>query len=246
MTGLPAVSPRTSRTLDSLLVDAKINEPSFRTGLVSRAPLVAAARASARRIVAITAPAGYGKSSLLAEWARHEDRPVAWVSLDRFDDDPVALLRVLAASFVSATGGDRRLAQDMQVHSDAALSRAAPRLATALRTAPRPFVFLVDDLHVITSPACHDVLSVVLAGVPDGSQMVAASRATQPHVSRARASGDVLEIGVTELALDADGARQIFREERVPATPALLETVTARTEGWPVGLHLAAMIARDS
>jgi len=246
VTGLSDVSTGTSPALDVLLIDAKLAVPSFRTGFVSRADIVAAARASGRRVVAVTAPAGYGKTSLLAEWAEREDRPVAWVSLDRFDDDPVTLLRALAWAFVSATDADPHLVDDMQVHSVAALSRAAPRLAAALRRSVRPFVLILDDLHVLTSAACHDVLSVVVAGVPDGSQLIVASRSMQPHVARGRASGDVLEIGTSQLALDADGAGTIFREARVPVTPDLLATVTARTEGWPAGLHLAALIARES
>src|ERR671911_1689086 len=113
--------------------------------MVSRAALIQQASEGDPRIVVVTAPAGYGKSVLLAEWARQEDRAGAWASLDRFDDDPVALLRLLASSFVSATGAAPALVNDMQVHAAAALSRAAPRLASALREEPRPFVFLIDD-----------------------------------------------------------------------------------------------------
>lgn len=246
VTGLSEVSPPTSPQLDALLLDAKLAVPAFRPGFVSRTPLVTAGRKSDQRLVAITAPAGYGKTSLLAEWAAGEQRAVGWASLDRFDDDPVALLKTLASAFASATSADDGLVDDMQVHSVAALSRAAPRLASALHRSARPFVLIVDDLHVLTSAACHDVLSVVVGGIPEGSQLVAASRSTQPHVARSRASGDVFEIGAADLALDAEGARQIFRHARVPATTKLLDTVTARTEGWPAGLHLAALIVRES
>ena len=66
---------------------------------MSRAELIQTARASDCRVVGITAPAGYGKSTLLAQWASAEDRRVAWVSLDRFDDDPAALLALLASAY---------------------------------------------------------------------------------------------------------------------------------------------------
>ncbi len=75
--------------LEAVLLDAKLSVPTRRQDSVSRADLVLRARSSESRIVAVTAPAGYGKSTMLAEWAESEDRPVAWVSLDRFDDDPV-------------------------------------------------------------------------------------------------------------------------------------------------------------
>ena len=127
-----------------------------------------------------------------------------------------------------------------------ALGRAAPRLASAFRTSPVPFVLMLDDLHELRSPACHDVLSVVISGIPPGSQLVAASRSEQPHLPRLRASGDALDFAVSDLALDAAGAEQIFAQAHVAITPELAAAVTARTEGWPVGLYLAAVIASDS
>ena len=105
---------------------------------------------------------------------------------------------------------------------------------------------MLDDLHELRSPACHDVLSVVISGIPHGSQLVAASRSEQPHLPRLRASGDTVEIAAGDLALDAAGAEQIFAEAHVDITHELAAAVTARTEGWPVGLYLAALIAKDS
>ena len=95
------------------------------------------------------------------------------------------------------------------------MGRAAPRLAAAFRTSPVPFVLMLDDLHELRSPACHDVLSVVISGIPPGSQLVAASRAEQPHLPRLRASGDALEFLASDLALDAAGAEQIFSQAHV-------------------------------
>ena len=78
---------------------------------------------------------------------------------------------------------------------------------------------MLDDLHELRSPACHDVLGVVISGVPAGSQLVAASRSEQPHLPRLRASGDALELVASDLALDAAGAEQIFAEAHVSLTP---------------------------
>jgi LuxR family maltose regulon positive regulatory protein len=232
--------------LDSSLLEAKLSVPLPRPGFVSRSSTIERARASNARVVAISAPAGYGKSSLMAEWAADEDRAVAWVLLDRFDDDPVGLLTLLASAFVRATGSDPSIIRDMRVHTLATLARAAPRLAAALRNAEQPFVFMVDDLHLLTAPSCHDVLSVAMAGIPEGSQFVSASRVSQPHVPPRRAIGDVLEIGPDDLAMDPAGAREIFRRADVDLTPELAAAVTVRTEGWPVGLHLAAMVAHET
>jgi LuxR family transcriptional regulator, maltose regulon positive regulatory protein len=159
--------------LRQLLLDAKFSVPPPRPGSVSRAGLIEAARSGGHRIVGITAPAGYGKSTLLAQWARAEDRPVAWVSLDRFDDDPATLLTSLAAAYCRAGLGSAELIADLAGHGVSALGRAAPRLASATRASAVPFVFMLDDLHEVRSPGCHDVLGVVISAIPPGPSWLA-------------------------------------------------------------------------
>src|SRR6516164_6887664 len=129
------------------LPDAKFSVPEPRPGAVSRSGLIGTARSSDCRLVAVTAPAGYGKSTFLAEWAAAEDRPVAWVSLDRFDDDPAMLLVSLASAYCRAGLGRAGLVADMGGPGASALGRAAPLLAAAFRTCPVPFVLMLDDLH---------------------------------------------------------------------------------------------------
>lgn len=231
---------------DEVLLDSKLSVPPSRPGFVSRAGLIEAARANGCRVVGVTAPAGYGKSTMLVEWAGAEDRRVAWVSLDRFDDDPALLLSLLASAYARISPGNADLIADMGGLGVSVLGRAAPRLAAAFRTSPVPFVLMLDDLHELRSPACHDVLGVVLSGIPRGCQLVAASRFEQPHLPRLRASGDALELRASDLALDAAGAEQIFAQAQVGLTRELAAAVTERTEGWPVGLYLAALIAHDS
>src|SRR5215470_2451553 len=224
--------------------DAGIPQPC--PGAVGRAGLVDTARWSGRRVVAVTAPAGYGKSTFLAEWAAAEDRRVAWVSLDRLDDDPARLLVSLASAYCRAGLGSADLVADMGGPGVSVLGRAAPRLASEIRASPVPFVLMLDDLHQLRSPACHDVLSVVIPAIPHGSQLAAAGRSEQPHLPRLRVSGDALEFGAGDLALDAAGAQQIFALKQVSLTPELAAAVTERTEGWPAGLYLAAVIAKQS
>ena len=228
--------------LESVLLDAKLSVPHRRAGSVSRAGLIETARASGCRVVGVTAPAGYGKSTLLTEWGLLDDRRVAWVSLDRLDDDPSALLTVLASAYARILGR-ADLVADMRGLGASALGRAAPRLASAMRASPVPFVLILDDLHELRSPACHDVLSVVISGIPHGSRLIAGV-APAAHLPRLRASGDAEEIAAADLALDVAGAEQIFAEAHVSVTHEQAAAVTARTEGWPVGLYLAALIAR--
>jgi hypothetical protein len=168
-------------TLDALLLDSKLSVPQPRPGSVSRAGLIETARGSGCRVVGVTAPAGYGKSTLLAEWALAEDRRVAWVSLDRFDDDPALVLSLLASAYARVWPASADLIADVSGAGLSVLGRAAPRLASAFRASPVPFVLMLDDLHELRSPACHDVLGVVISGIP---QALSWSR-------RAAAQGDV-------------------------------------------------------
>ena len=231
--------------LDELLLDAKLARPRPQPGSVSRAPLIATARTSTCRVVGLTAPAGYGKSTLLAEWAGSEDRPVGWVSLAHSDDDPAALLYLMASAYGRASGNTDVVAE-MGGLGVSVLGRSAPRLAAALHASPAPFVLMLDDLHELQSRDCHDALSVLISGVPRGSQLVVASRSEQPHLARLRASGDALEFVASDLALDAAGAAHIFAQAHLDISPETAAAVTARTEGWPVGLYLAAVIARNA
>ena len=141
--------------------------------------------ASDCRVVGVTAPAGYGKSTLLAEWARAEDRPVAWVSLDRFDDDPAALLALLASAYARIVAGQRRPGRR---HAAASGSRSSGgRRPPGGRVPDQPGPVRADAGR----PARVAVARLPRRagrgdlGDPAGSQLVAASRSEQPHLAAA-------------------------------------------------------------
>jgi LuxR family maltose regulon positive regulatory protein len=230
--------------IERLLHQAKLDVPHRPVAAVSRAGLIDAAIRSGRRIVSVTAPAGYGKSTLLAQWAHRDERAVAWVSLDGWDDDPLSLLVTLASAFTTLDDAPAGLVQDMIRAGPSVLGRAAPRLATVIANVDAPFLLVLDDLQAVRSPACHDVLGLLLDAVPPGSQVVIASRYEQPHLPRLRAHARTVEIGPKDLALDVAAAEQIFATTHVAVSRELLEAVAERTEGWPVGIYLAALIAR--
>jgi LuxR family maltose regulon positive regulatory protein len=126
---------------------------------------------------------------------------------------------MLASAYTRVFSHDSDLIGDMGGSS--VLGRAAPRLAAAFKSGPAPFVMMLDDLHVLRSKSCHDVLSVVISGIPRGSQFVTASRSEQPHVPRLRAEGDALDVGVRDLALDEARAGQILAGAHVMLTRVL-------------------------
>src|SRR3954447_19672519 len=143
------------------VLESKIQPPSLRPGTVPRTPLVNRLRAATpRRIATIIAPAGYGKTTLLAQWAERDPRPFVWVSVDEHDDDPIVLLRHLAAALdtVAPLGPDviDALARPLE----SVWTSVVPRLA-ALIAAAQPIVIVLDDVHLLRSVAAVEVLSAV-------------------------------------------------------------------------------------
>jgi LuxR family maltose regulon positive regulatory protein len=242
-TVLESTRPAASVTpgLGGILLAGKVAVRPARQGAVSRRRLIDSARSHAARIVGVTAPAGYGKSTMLAEWAATESRPVAWASLDRLDDDPVTLLTLLATASATVSPRAAEVVAEMRGVGSTPLARSAPMLAAALTQASGPFVLFVDDVHTVPSLECQDVLEVVLGGVPEGSQVVLASRHEQSYLARLRIDATTREIGVDELRIDGDGARTIFDEAGVAVSDDDLAAVVERCEGWPTGIFLCAL-----
>ena len=141
---------------------------------------------------------------------------------------------------------DSSFVSEMAGPGASALGRMAPRVAAAFRASPEPFVLMLDDLHEVRSPACHDVLSVAISGIPAGSQLVAASRSEQPHLARAPGRPATRwSWGWVSSRSTPQGPNRSSRPANVSVTRELAEIVTERTEGWPAGVYLAALIARD-
>lgn len=232
------------RSLSADLLMTKTSVRPRRSGAVTQRKVIDRARRSTARVVAVTAPAGYGKSTMLAEWAAVESRVVAWASVDGYDDDPVALLILLAAAFGEISPSARDVALQMGGMGAGVLGRSAPMLAAAVSQAPAPFVLFVDDIHTASSDACRDVLEVVLAGVPAGSQIVLASRHEQPYLARLRAHGTTFEVSPNDLRIDRDGARVIFKGAGVSMSDDDLDLAVDRCEGWATGLFLCALAVR--
>lgn len=236
-----AESLLTEQSLSSQLRTTKTTVRRQRVGSVSRRDVIDRARRSNAHLVAVTAPAGYGKSTMLAEWAAREDRPTGWATVDTQDDDPVALLTLLAAACADISPRARGVALEMGNVGAGVLGRSAPMLAAALADAQSPFVLFVDDIHAASSDACRDVLEVLLDAVPDGSQIVLASRHEQPYLARLRAEGTTFEITANELRIDREGAKTIFRGADAKVSDEDIDLAVDRCEGWATGLFLWAL-----
>lgn len=227
------------------VVESKLATPFGRPGLVRRTRVLdVLASQSTVSTVAVVAPAGYGKSTLLHQWTDQSARTTAWLTLDSDDNDPVVLLTYLAIALDRVLPVDPELFRLLAVEQPSvpAISRALGGAFAALTGA----ALVLDDVHRLENPRCHDVLASLVEHVPAGSQIALASRARLPlPVSRLRAEGRVVEIGPTQLALDLAEATAVLDSEDTQLPPAHVRDLVAVTEGWPVAIYLAGRSARE-
>ena len=234
---------------DVLLV-TKLHVPRRRPGFVPRPRLVGRLEEGlARGLVLVCAPAGSGKTVLLADWARHGGRPVAWLSLDVGDNDPARFWRHVVAALGQARPGIGELAGPvlgpLEASSPDGLVMA---LINELAADPREdeVLLVLDDYHLIDSQPVHGSLLFLLEHLPPGLRMVLASRSDPPlPLARLRAGGQLAELRAAELRFTADEAAALLREAigaELPGTA--VAALTVRTEGWAAGLQLAGLSLR--
>ena len=226
------------------LLEAKLLIPRRHAGTVRRTRLLRTLRSSADRpLISLLAPPGYGKTSLLVQWVSEDSRPIAWVTVDDADNDPVVFLTYLATAI------DRRTPIDPDIF-DAIVSGAVSNRAVVgrlLAAASRhPVLVAIDDAHRITAQACLDPLAELIVQLPDTSQVVLAAR--EPidlPFARWRGDGSLLEIGPGEFAMDEEEAAGLNRGELLLSAGEIRELMR-QTGGWPAALALAALGARRS
>jgi LuxR family maltose regulon positive regulatory protein len=225
------------------LVEAKFLPPTRRQATIDRPRLFELLMAtSGPHVVAITAPPGYGKTTLLAQWLAREPRPVAWLTVDDLDNDPAVLLSYLAAALDRILPVGASIRSALSAPRERILMTAVPRLATALDGWGRPGALVLDDVHRLVDRTSLDALTALLDHLPPSFRVVIAGR-SEPDLgfARRRAAGDLLEIGTDLLALTDAETGAIAAAEGHPLSPDQARALTARTEGWVAGVHLAAL-----
>jgi LuxR family maltose regulon positive regulatory protein len=234
---------------ESPLVLTKIEPPRIRPGHVPRTELVERLRhALHRRLNLVAAPAGWGKTSLLAEWLSVEDEVTfAWLTLDEGDNDPARFWAYVSAAL-------RKAGVDVPATFEAAVSApgtvageaALPVLVNAL-VQSREHALVLDDYHLIAEPEIHDGVRFLLDHLPVCSHLVIATRMEPPvDVSRLRARGELGEILADQLRFSDAEAETLLNDTLELALPEEdLDLLSARTEGWAAGLYLAGLSLRD-
>ncbi len=224
------------------ILESKLTLPFARGGTVPRAALVRRLENAATPLIAVVAPPGYGKTTLLVQWAAQAQRPFAWLSLDQHDNDPAVLLTYIAVALHRVEPVDPEILRMLTSQSMLVPQAVLPRLAAVLATRARPLTLVLDNLELLHNRHCTDAVGVLAAHLRSGSQLALASRSEPPlPVELLRAQGRVLEIGATELAMDQREGRALLEGVGVRLPGAEAAKLIRRTEGWPVGLYLAAL-----
>jgi len=235
---------------EPVLVATKLRPPQSRRPLVERTALLGRLDAAAARLVLIAAPAGWGKSTVAASWcARRADREaVAWVSLDREDDEPTRFwAHVVGALAAAAPGLSSRPAALLHAPGTTVVRHVLPALVNELEELAVPVNLVLDDLHLVREGEVHEALGFLIAHAPAHLRIVIATRADPPlPLARMRASGELAEIRAADLAFsDAEAGRMLAESLELRLGPDDVRVLRARTEGWAAGLCLAGLRARS-
>jgi LuxR family maltose regulon positive regulatory protein len=229
------------------LLASKFRRPLMQPGTVHRLPLIERLAGGDRcPIVSVVAPPGYGKTTLLSQWAERNGQAFAWVSVDEGDNDPKVLLTYVAEALNAVEPIDERVFDALASPGSSVPGSVVPRLGSAFWSMTSPVVLVLDDVHVLRNSECRAALSVLADHVPGGSRLALAGRAEPPlRVARLRAEGRILEIGPEDLSLTAEEASSLLRNADVALGQDEVAELHRRTEGWPAGLYLAALYLKE-
>jgi LuxR family maltose regulon positive regulatory protein len=225
------------------LLATKLYVPLVRPGLVPRLRLIERLDASLpRKLTLVSAPAGFGKTTLVSAWAARCGRPVAWFSLDEGDNDPARFLAYLAAAL-------RTVGVEIEedVAADASTSAAAEECLTVLinrvAAAPEPLVLVLDDYHLVTAQQVHDAVAFLLEHLPDNLHLAIATRADPPlPVARLRGQEQLSELRLSDLRFTLEEASEFLERAMGPVLSGDdVAALASRTEGWIAGLQMAAL-----
>jgi LuxR family maltose regulon positive regulatory protein len=223
----------------------KLHIPYRRQNLVPRPRLFEMLHLGlAHRLILISAPAGYGKSTIIGEWIRETKTASAWVSLDEGDNDLVRFLDYCVAAIQTIFPEAGKTTQVMlQSPQRPAMEACLSLLINDLVKAGHPVILVLDDYHLIQSQAVHEAVTFLLNHLPAQVHMVISTRADPPlPISRLRARGQLTELRLSDLRFSKEEAVEFFAQMMgfslpMPAQEALIE----RAEGWAAGLQMAAL-----
>jgi LuxR family transcriptional regulator, maltose regulon positive regulatory protein len=243
----PALAERQTVGVETGLVQLKIRPVRPGPGLVHRERLVRRLLdARDAPVVLVVAPAGYGKTTVLSQWAERDERPFAWVSLDPDDNDPKTLLSAIALALDAVEPIGWEVFEALTSERPDAASVALQRLARSLGRREVPVVLTLDNLHALRTRESRRVVTAMCQASGAGLQLALASRSDPVlPVGRLRAHGSAVELRAVDLAMTRSEASMLLHLAGIELAPEQALALARRTEGWPAGLRLAALSLRE-
>ncbi len=237
--------------IDRQILKAKLYVPRGRLDNVVRPRLYGLMDEGVRReLTIVSAPAGFGKTTLLADWSRRSELPVAWVSLDERDEDPVRFFSYVIAAIgtVHEDFGETTRAFMGSLESRDELEPVLTALSNEILELEQDFVLVLDDYHAIRSETNHRAIAFLLEHSPPPMHLVVAGRTNPPlPLSRLRARGRLTDLGAPDLRFTLEEAADFLgRTMGLDLTEESVATLEDGTEGWIAGLQLAAHALRGA
>ena len=195
-------------------------------------------------VTLISASAGFGKTTLVSEWIASCERPVAWLSLDEGDNDPVRFISYLVAALQTIKAGlGEGLLAALQSYQPPQVEMVLTTLLNEISVNPDPFILVLDDYHVIDSKLVNEALIFLIERLPPQMHLVIATREDPPlPLARLRARGQLTEIRASDLQFTpAEAAEFLNRVMGLNLSDVDVAALETRTEGWIAGLQLAAL-----
>jgi LuxR family maltose regulon positive regulatory protein len=222
--------------------DAPPGTPEPASGIVERPRLLAGLRDSSLRVVLLKAPSGYGKSRLIEQWAEQDSRPFPTLILGEQYNDPALLVSSIVAALDPIEPVDPEVGVALANLEPRFEKVVLPRLAASLRTRRLPFVLVLDDFERIHSSSALAVVRTIVESLPQGSQLVVASR-HEPGlpIGRLRVQREITELGPADLAMTKGECGLLLSALGLDLTSDQLDVLVKRTEGWAAALYLAGL-----
>lgn len=233
------------------LLSSKVRIPPLQQELVPRPRLIERINYGAtRKLTVVSAPAGFGKTTLLSSWAASQPGAVAWLSLDAGDNDPGRFLSYLIRALAQVvpallTAGAEAVQMAEAAQTEAILTSVLNQIAQTLTDAvpPKSVVLVLDDYHVLEHPRVHDTVQFLLNNLPAQCHLIITSRADPPFsLSRLRAQRQLVELRMDDLRFTHDEAEKFLGQLMgLSLSDEHIRTLEQRTEGWIAALQLAAI-----
>jgi LuxR family transcriptional regulator, maltose regulon positive regulatory protein len=232
------------------LLVTKLYVPQPRPKLVQRTQLINRLNDGLNhKLVLISAPAGFGKTTLLSEWISQSEIPVAWVSLDKSDSDPAHFIHYLVAALQGiAVNIDKSVLSLLQSPKRPLVESNIINLIKEISVIPNDIAIVLDDYHVIDAEEIHKIIALMLDYLPAHIHLVISSRVDPPlPLSRLRVSHQLTEVRTTDLCFTSEETTVFFNQMMdLGLSNRDIAILDSRTEGWIAGLQLAALSMRGN